>query len=369
MLTDHQRRYITLACRIVVAGLFIFSGFAKAIDPWGTSFVVEEYLRAYAMGWLEEWSIQLSIVLSGFELLLGIVLLANILPCITSFVAMVVLSLFTIVTLLSATVFTIADCGCFGEVLKLSPWLTFAKNIALLPFAIALWWLCRHKGWSQLSGREIIYTLLAAVVSFGIGVYSYLYLPLIDLTPYREGVNLYELVYGSEESGDEAEDTYIYKHTESGELREFTLAELESVVDDRWEWVETLDHETEEPEESAAGNFFIADSEGDATYDILSRQGSVYMICITDFDALTTACEKRLERVVSRAMNDNDMVIILTPEHRRGITYHSFADSSLVRCYNIDARTMKNLLRAENGLVILENGIIREKYNCRSIDF
>lgn len=367
MLTS-RRRYIALACRIVVALLFVFSGLSKAIDPVGTSFVVEEYLRAYSAEWLIGGSITLSIVLSGAELMLGVLIALNILPRFSSLVAFVVMCLFTAITLLSATVFTVADCGCFGNVVKLSPWLTFAKNVVLLPFAALLWWFSRPAEWFTLSRRQLIYTATTAVISFGIGIYSYLYLPLIDLSSYREGINLYELVYGSEEQASEGEDTYIYKNTESGELGEFTLEELES-LDDKWEWVETREGSTATVDSPSDNTLFISDSEGDATRDILSRQGAVYLICITDFDAIPMSCARRLERVVRLAMDNDDLVIILTPEHLRGITYYSFAESPLVRCYNIDAREMKNLLRANNGLVVLHNATITDKLNCHSIDF
>lgn len=363
-----RRRYIALACRIVVALLFVFSGLSKAIDPVGTSFVVEEYLRAYSAEWLIGGSITLSIVLSGAELMLGVLIALNILPRFSSLVAFVVMCLFTLITLLSATVFTVADCGCFGNVVKLSPWLTFAKNVVLLPFAALLWWFSRSGEWFTLSRRQLIYTAATTVISFGLGIYSYLYLPLIDLSSYREGINLYELVYGSEEQASEGEDTYIYKNTESGELREFTLEELES-LDDKWEWVETCEGSVATAESPAENTLFISDSEGDATRDILSRQGAVYLICITDFDAIPMSCARRLERVVRLAMDNDDLVIILTPEHLRGITYYSFAESPLVRCYNVDAREMKNLLRASNGLVVLHNATITDKFNCRSIDF
>lgn len=368
MLTDRRRQHITLVCRIVVALLFIFSGLSKAIDPWGTSFVVEEYLRAYSAEWLVGGSIALSIVLSGAELMLGLLIALNILPRLSSLVAFVVLGIFTLITLLSATVFTIADCGCFGEVLKLSPWLTFLKNILLLPFTALLWWFSRSGEWFTLSRRQLICVAVTAIVSFGIGIYSYLYLPLIDLSPYRKGVNLYELVYGSEEQSSEGDDTYIYKNSESGELSEFTLEELES-LDDKWEWVETREGSTATVDSPSDNALFISDSEGDATRDILSRQGAVYLICITDFDAIPLACAERLERVVRRAMDNDDLVIILTPEHLRGITYYSFAESPLVRCYNVDAREMKNLLRANNGLVVLRNATITDKFNCSSIGF
>jgi hypothetical protein len=63
------------------------------------------------------------------------------------------------------------------------------------------------------------------------------------------------------------------------------------------------------------------------------------------------------------------LVVCLTPQPLREVTHHSFAESDPVRCYNIDATVMKTMLRAKNGLVVLKDGVIEKKYNCRNIDF
>lgn len=368
-MTDKTQKYLLLACRLITAALFIFSGISKAIDPWATSFVIEEYLRAYSMESMLSWSIPFAILLSGFELMLGLLLLSNILPRIISWITLIVISIFTIVTLLSATVFTIADCGCFGEVLKLSPWLTFAKNITLLPFVVYLFWAHRKAEWWSMSILQYCGTALYAVLSFGIGIYSYLYLPIIDLTDYKVGVNLYKMVVVPDNKVSLPNDTYIYKNLSTGELREFSLEELSEVSTKEWEWIETKEAVVAAESHGSTHNFVISDAQGDATEAILSRRGRVYLICITRFNAIPQSCAERLAKVVVQAEMNGDLAVVLTPDMLNGVTYYNFATSPLVRCYNIDDREMKNLLRAENGLVVLENGVIREKYNCRSIDF
>ena len=63
---------LTVLMRLVVGGVFIFSGFTKAIDPWGTSYKITDYLTA--MG-LEEWAataLFIAVALAALEFILGI---------------------------------------------------------------------------------------------------------------------------------------------------------------------------------------------------------------------------------------------------------------------------------------------------------
>ena len=42
-------KVINLLARAVFGAVFIFSGFVKAVDPWGTAYKIEEYL-SYGSG-------------------------------------------------------------------------------------------------------------------------------------------------------------------------------------------------------------------------------------------------------------------------------------------------------------------------------
>ncbi len=118
--------------------------------------------------------------------------------------------------------------------------------------------------------------------------------------------------------------------------------------------------------------FSLRDAEGDATEELLTAPGRLYMLCVTSFDKLPRGCDRRFAQIVQRAEAAGDRVICITPQPLYGVTCHGFgagtkfsADS--VRCYNIDASTMKTMLRAANGMVVLQDGTIVSKQNCRDI--
>jgi len=123
-------------CRLILACTFIVSGFTKVIDPWGTAMKVNEYLSIYGMESLQGASMAFSIWLCGAEMMMGCMLLFKVRIRLISIFAVLSMLFFTALTLLSATVIPVEDCGCFGEALKLTPWETFYKNLALLPMAL-----------------------------------------------------------------------------------------------------------------------------------------------------------------------------------------------------------------------------------------
>ena len=139
MLSQRARSLITGVCRLVLAVVFIVSGFTKVIDPWGTSIKINEYLTIYGFDYLIPASMVFSIWLCGAEMMMGCMLLCKVRIRLVSIFALASMLFFTILTFLSATFIPVEDCGCFGEAIKLSPWETFFKNLALLPMAAVVW--------------------------------------------------------------------------------------------------------------------------------------------------------------------------------------------------------------------------------------
>ena len=358
---------------VLVGVFFIFSGFVKVVDPWGTALKVNEYLAIYGLEWLAPASMTFSIWLCGAELMMGLMLLFKVRIRLVSIFALVSMSFFTVLTFLSATWIPVEDCGCFGDALKLTPWETFFKNLVVLPMVIVIWYRYRHDKIFVFRGKELLLACLFFTIAMGIGAYCYYRKPLIDFLPYKKGANLYEMVLQQHDTGSEdmSEEEYVlvYRNRRTGKLREFSIEDKEWQNDKKWEWVETrVDNETS-PVQTLLGEFSLSDVEGDVTEQILSQKGKVYMICVTRFDKVSLRCAERLRKVVEFAEQEGSLAICLTPQPLRFATWHSFDESQQVRCYNIDATVMKTMLRAENGVVVLSDGVIEDKYNCRSIDF
>lgn len=369
----HHRAFRNLShvCRLILGAVFIFSGFVKSVDPWGTALKVNEYLSIYGMEWFQPASMVFSIWLCGAELMMGLMLTFKVRIRLISIFAVLSMIFFTVLTFLSATWLPVEDCGCFGDALKLSPWGTFFKNLALLPLAVVVWYRYRPDKVLAFTKLEVFLTCLFFTIGMGVGTYCYYHLPLIDFLPYRVGVNIYDEMQKSVHESEEGEVVLVCRNLQTGKLREFDLEDREWQDSQKWEWVDTRvgSDENDSPVviKPLVSEFSLRDAYGDATALVVNAKGRVYMICVTRFDRIGSKCEEHLRSIVERAEAEDAWVVCLTPEYLPEITYHSFGGSTPVKCYNIDATVLKTMLRAETGLVVLDDGTITQKLNCRDI--
>lgn len=361
-------RYLSHACRIIFAIVFIFSGFVKAIDPWGTALNINNYLAAYNLEELKPFVMIFSIWLCGAELMMGCMLLFKVRIRLISIFAVASMTFFTLLTFLSATFIPVEDCGCFGEAIKMTPWQTFAKNLVLYPMAICFWYRYRPDRILSFSKLELALTVLFFSFAMSVGAYSYYHLPLFDFLPYKKGVNIAAEMEKARASQVSEEVVLVYRNRRTGKIREFSLNDKAWHNDKKWEWVETRVEESEDSVEPMILEFYISDTSGDMTDKLLATQGRLYMLFVADFDRLDEEIAERMGAVVRHASLE-DTVICLTPEPLFEGQTITFADAPTIKCYNMDAKTMKTILRADFGLVELHNGVIAEKFNYRDIPY
>jgi uncharacterized membrane protein YphA (DoxX/SURF4 family) len=151
MTLDGVRRAGTLVLRVVLGGLFVAAGIAKAQDPSGFAQEISNYQLLPAT--MPQLAAQLASALPAMELVAGLALLLGPrrwMRAGAAAVAVLLLGLTVAVTAAAARGLDIS-CGCFGTGSGRVTWLTVARNLGLLGQAILLLLVTRDPGGSPVS--------------------------------------------------------------------------------------------------------------------------------------------------------------------------------------------------------------------------
>lgn len=343
--------------RWLVGGVFIFSGFVKAVDPVGTSVFVEKYLATYSLEVLLPLALLVAVVLAVVEFALGASLVMRARYRLTLLITTLFISIFAVITLLSATLLPIGDCGCFGDAVTLSPWATFAKNVALL-VAVALLWRADKVDATATRGEWMV-VAIALALGLTINLYALRHQPIIDFMPYKVGVDLRGDVMAEREAVSNAErSVLICRNQTTGELREF-----DSSSEEWWDGWDVVDTRLESlpDEELHFADFTIFDSMGEECSErLLMREGRVAWLCVRDRESLNARAMSSIDRL--RELYPSEAIVVLTADDCVALS-----DILDMECYSLDAMTLRSMMRSEVGVIILESGMIRDKRNHRDI--
>lgn len=208
--------------RILVALIFIASGFVKAVDVVGFSFKLEEYFSpaVFNISFFEKMSLPIAIFVVAFEFILGVMLLLKIRLKLTLSALIALCVFFAFLTFYSAYFNVVTDCGCFGDALKFTPWQSFVKDILLLLGLIVLWILYRNDFNFQQNGqrfRQLVFAfsflILVFVIFWGIA-----HEPLIDFRDYKVGTDLKAEKLKIAKNPSEYKSFYSLKNNKTGEV-------------------------------------------------------------------------------------------------------------------------------------------------------
>src|SRR6201996_5424721 len=165
-------------CRIAVGLLFIFSGLIKINDPLGFSYKLEEYFEVFHITFLNSLALTVAILLCSLEIILGFALLIGVRAKQVAWGLLLLIIFFAFLTFYSAFFKVVQTCGCFGDAIPLTPWQSFSKDVVLLLLILVLFVnkenirpLFQPKTSDQL-------LLISAIVAFGLGLYTYNFLPV-----------------------------------------------------------------------------------------------------------------------------------------------------------------------------------------------
>lgn len=347
---------------LLVGALFIYSGFVKAIDPLGTVYKIQDYLEVMHLEIFNPLAIAASFGLFTLEFVAGTLLLIRINLPAGLWIATILMTAMTPLTLWIAVADPVSDCGCFGDALIISNWATFWKNI-VIDMLLILMWLWRKQCYRQWLTKlpSWITTATIAVIIIGFGIHAINNLPVIDFRPYKTGTDIIgamQLPEGAKP--DIYETTFIYSR--DGEERPFSLQDA-PYNDSAWTFVSQNTRLVEKGDEPPIHDFSIATPEGDdITYDILGSDGRYYIAVMYDLAKTNLKSLANVDSLYRQALEEGAGFIALTASadmidefrERHNIRY----DFALT-----DPIQLKTMVRANPGIVVLEGSVIADKFN------
>ncbi len=291
--------------------LFVYSGFVKSIDPWGTIFKFNEYFAAMGLDIWPNLTVVGVFALCAVEFTIGVFLMAGCFRVSTPRIGLLFMCVMLPLTLWVAVKDPVADCGCFGDALKISNWATFWKNVVLTAMFIYL--IPRNKYCRCLISPPLQWIACVATGAYivCIGLYGYLIQPMIDFRAYPEGSALFH-----PNEDEETEDGYVFVYSKDGVEKEFDdINELPS-EEDGWTFVERREPPHVElrgsvPKPGEEKNFRIwsEDGEEDVTEDALDPEARYFILLLPDLKELSPASSWRINSLYDWC-EDHDIEMI-----------------------------------------------------------
>jgi uncharacterized membrane protein YphA (DoxX/SURF4 family) len=344
---------------IAIGTLFIFSGAIKINDPVGTAIKLEEYFDVFATDFtplfklLTPYSLQFSIFLCAFEIILGVALLVNFRRkwVILSLLTMIIF--FTFLTFYSAYFNKVTDCGCFGAVIHLTPWQSFSKDIALLiPLLLLTFQLKEFKNTQNLVSSGLV--IFATIASFGVGIWAYNHLPLWDTSDYKVGNHIPTLMKPEEPC------KFIYVMTKDGKDTEFE----NYPTDTTYKYKEML---TLNPEKCKAKITDYNIWKDTITYTQTSFEGKKLIIIIPDVRKANAEYFLAINELVKIAIAQQIETVVFTSSITE--EYEAFAKSVnlTIPYYFADSKVLKTMIRSSPGIFYMENGVVKGKWHYHDV--
>ena len=307
--------------RILVGALFIFSGFVKLVDPIGSQYKFQEYFSESVlnMEFLIPYALPFSILLIVAEILLGVMILIGYKSKLTVWSLFLLTLIFLFLTWYSAYYNKVTDCGCFGDAIKLTTWETFYKNVILIALIVLL--LIKVADIKPLFKGNVpkVITFLSLAVFLYIVQHVLTHLPLIDFRAYAIGKNISEgMVFPKDGSIPPVHD------------------------------------------------FMLEDAQADLAPELLKKE-KVMLVIIYNLDKVDVNGFPAIKEMTTIAK-------------KKGYTVYgvsaSFSDELLLtkEKYNLpfdflfcDETTLKTIIRANPGVIILNKGTVVEKKNWADV--
>lgn len=357
-------RVLISISRIIAGTVFIFSGFVKAVDPMGSTYKFIDYFIAFHIQFLEPVALPLAVILSSLEFLIGISLLLGYRYRLASWVLLIFMSFFTILTFILALTNPVSDCGCFGDAIVMTNWQTFFKNIILIPFVILIFIFRKRIVPLHPDITEWIYLSVFAVLIVIFQVRALRHLPLLDFRPYSVGTHIPDKMIIPEGAPADEYRTYLY-YEKDGHVKEFTEENF-PWQDSTWKFVDSEHILVKKGYEPPIHDLSVVDENGIDHTDAILRNPDYVMLLVShnlsqsDHEGL-----KMADKLAASCFNNNCSFYFMTSSSQDEIDEISEALDLSFDFFVTDETVLKTIIRSNPGLVLLKEGTILGKWHYR----
>ncbi len=363
-------RILFFLARFVVGALFIFSGFVKGIDPWGSAYKFIDYFSALGIDAIAWSAYPLGMLLSFAEFFVGVGILFGLRQKLFPAGAMLFMLFFTPLTLWIAVANPVTDCGCFGDAWVISNWETFFKNLLLLSLSLLIW--LKHSSIQPLPlGRLRALFGYASLAVYVIAVgWSARYEPIIDFRPFKVGVNIPEAMeIPPDAEPDIYEHSLYYRNKNSNEVVKFSDKDYPWEDTENWEF-DRMDEPVliKEGFRPAIKSFAVETYQGDNIADqFLYDPNYVFIVISHKLEKSSIRNLSQLNRLAAWATQKSYAFIGLTASDTAAIELFQQQTGFSVPFYSTDEIDLKTIIRSNPGLLVLKNGTIVGKFSHNNL--
>ena len=358
-------KYLIWILRILVGGLFIFSGLVKANDPLGLTYKMNEVFEVWDMNFMINYTMGMSICMIAFEIIAGVAMLVG-----NYFRFYITLTLllnifYTFLTGYALVTGKIKECGCFGDCIPLSNSVTFYKDVVLTAMCFVLF-AYRYRVF-PISNKSIINASIvgaATIFSFGFQWWTLHHLPYHDCLPYKAGNNIWEKMQPGPDYT-EAVYEHVFVYEKNGIKQEFTM-ENYPWKDTSWTYVDRKDKLVKEATGlPAIHDFSLTDSAGvNQTEAVLKAKGYTFLWFIRDPEHAKTKNMDKLRTLITKAQGLHiPFYMACSADKEMCRTFEEAWNMKDVPFLTIDGTVVKTALRTNPGLMLIKDGIVVRKWS------
>lgn len=331
--------------RLALGGIFVYSGFVKAIDPWGGLFKMEEYIAAMGVDLPRAIVLIGAMLLAVYEFCLGVMTLTGSFRRLTPALLCIFMAVMLPLTVWIYFVDPVSDCGCFGDALVISNGATLLKNIFLTAMAIALL-LYNRKAQPLLYPSLQIWAVVWSCLYTGfLNLTGFNSQPLIDFRPYKVGTAL--------ETSPVSEPRFVY--AKDGQRRSFSADSLPE--GDEWVFVERV-----EPKSAGtSGVLAVFDEDGEeATAELYQKaKGNLLILNVPEPVRHSISRSIQANMLYDYMLAHDGEMVALVATTRPAVWAQAVRARYPV--YTAEDTDLKQLSRGEASLIYISGDTIRWK--------